>query len=72
MMERWKAKKSPLRVLLTDDDEGDRLVFKEIFEEMETDTIVQMVNDGEQLMDYLKNESNPLPTLFFWISICRI
>jgi DNA-binding NarL/FixJ family response regulator len=55
----------PLRVLLTDDDEGDRLIFKEIFDEMETETIVQMLIDGEQLMDFLKNENNPLPHIIF-------
>jgi CheY-like chemotaxis protein len=60
-----KSLKTPLRVLLTDDDEGDRLVFKEIFEEMETDTIVHMVNDGKQLMDFLSNEENPLPHIIF-------
>ena len=60
-----KRHKTTLRVLLTDDDEGDRLVFKEIFEEMETDTIIQMVNDGKQLMDFLTNENNPLPHIVF-------
>ena len=60
-----KSQKIPLRVLLTDDDEGDRLVFKEIFEEMETDTVVHMVHDGQQLMEYLANESHPLPHIIF-------
>jgi len=60
-----KSQKAPLRVLLTDDDKGDRLVFKEIFDEMETDTIVHMVNDGKQLMDFLKKEDNPLPHIIF-------
>jgi hypothetical protein len=32
---------SPLRILLTDDDLGDRIVFAEIFEEMELETTVQ-------------------------------
>ncbi|TVR20005.1 MAG: response regulator, partial [Balneolaceae bacterium] len=60
-----KSQKAPLRVLLTDDDEGDRLVFKEIFEEMKKDIIVHMVNDGKQLMDYLKKEEKPLPHVIF-------
>ena len=60
-----KSQKAPLRVLLADDDEGDRLVFKEIFEEMETDTIVYMVNDGEQLMNFLTIENNLLPHIIF-------
>jgi CheY-like chemotaxis protein len=56
--------RAPLRILLTDDDEGDRLVFQEIFEEIETDTIVHTVNDGEQLMGYLK-KNTPLPDIIF-------
>ncbi len=57
--------KAPLRVLLTDDDEGDRLVFKEIINEVDKDAIVQMVNDGAQLMDFLANENNPLPHIIY-------
>ncbi|MCC5906347.1 MAG: response regulator [Balneolaceae bacterium] len=57
--------KAPLRILLTDDDEGDRLVFKEIINEMGRNTIVQMVNDGNQLMDFLANGKNPLPHIIY-------
>ncbi|CAN5407953.1 hypothetical protein BH23BAC3_BH23BAC3_26980 [soil metagenome] len=46
-----ESQRTPLRVLLTDGDEGDRLVFKEIFEEMVMDTIVHLVNVGQQLME---------------------
>jgi CheY-like chemotaxis protein len=57
--------KTPLRVLLTDDDEDDRLIFKEILNEMDKDIIVSMVNDGKQLMDFLTNENTPLPHIIF-------
>ena len=60
-----ESQKTPLRVLLTDDDEGDRLVFQEIFDEMETVTSIRMVNDGKQLMNVLRNESQPLPHIIF-------
>ena len=60
-----EIQKAPLRVLLTDDDAGDRLVFDDIFEELEIDTIVNMVNDGKQLMDFLKYENQPLPHIIF-------
>jgi len=60
-----KSPRTPLRVILADDDMGDRLVFKEIFDEMETDTIVHMVNDGHQLIEYLTNENNLLPHIIF-------
>jgi CheY-like chemotaxis protein len=57
--------KTPLRVLLTDDDEDDRLIFKEIMDEMDKEISVNMVNDGKQLMDFLANEKNPLPDIIF-------
>jgi len=60
-----ESQKTPVRVLLTDDDEGDRLVFKEIFEEMDRDISVHMVNDGKQLMDFLNKDENPLPYIIF-------
>ncbi|HET8865997.1 MAG TPA: response regulator [Gracilimonas sp.] len=57
--------KAPLRVLLTDDDEDDRLVFKEILQEMDKDIILHMMNDGKQLMDFLAKKNNPLPHIVF-------
>ena len=60
-----KRQKAPLRVLLTDDDENDRLIFKEILDEMDRNITVHMVNDGRQLMDFLTTENNPLPHIIF-------
>lgn len=60
-----ETRKTPLRVLLTDDDEDDRLIFKEILDEMERDINVRMVNDGKELMDFLTTENNPLPHIIF-------
>lgn len=59
------SQKTPLRIFLTDDDEGDRLVFKEIFDEMEKDISVNMAHDGKQLMDFLENEKKHLPHIIF-------
>lgn len=59
------SQKDPLHVLLTDDDEDDRLIFKEILDEMYSDITVHMVNDGKQLMDFLTTENNPLPHIIF-------
>ena len=59
------SQKTPLRVLLADDDEGDRLVFKEIFEEIDTGAYVHIVNDGQQLIDYLREEKTPLPHIIY-------
>ena len=55
----------PLRILLTDDDLGDRIIFSEIFEEMELETTVQLLNNGVELMDYLNKKDVLLPDLLF-------
>ena len=60
-----KSNKVPLRVLLTDDDEDDRLIFKEILNEMDKDIAVHMVNNGKQLMDFLASKNNLLPHIIF-------
>jgi CheY-like chemotaxis protein len=54
-----------LHILLADDDEDDRLFFKEAIEEVKVQTIVTLVNDGVQLMDYLYSPHIQLPNLIF-------
>ncbi len=54
----------PLRILLADDDEDDRIFFKEALQEVRIRTIVTLVNDGLQLMKYL-NDGNLLPDVVF-------
>ncbi len=56
---------TPLHILLADDDESDRFLFKEVFEELSLKTIIHTVNDGIQLMDYLGKKNAPLPHLLF-------
>lgn len=55
----------PLHILLADDDESDRLLFKEAFKELTIKTIVHTVNNGMQLMDYLIKKDTPVPHLLF-------
>lgn len=55
----------PIHILLADDDEADRLLFKEAFEELKIKTQVHTVNDGVQLMDYLEHKDVHLPLLLF-------
>jgi len=57
--------KLPLRIVLTDDDKGDRLLFKEIIKEMPEKTLVKTLDNGVQLMDYLNNNNKVLPDLLF-------
>lgn len=55
----------PLHVLLADDDEDDRLFFKEAFEDIKIKTRVSTVNDGVELMKYLNDPNNTLPDILF-------
>jgi CheY-like chemotaxis protein len=54
-----------LNILLADDDEDDRLFFKEAINEIDIDTMVSVVNDGFQLMDYLNQSDIHLPDIIF-------
>jgi CheY-like chemotaxis protein len=55
----------PLRILLADDDESDRLLFTEAFAELKIKTIVHTVNNGIQLMERLYLKDLRLPNLIF-------
>jgi len=56
---------APLHILLADDDENDRQLFKEAFEELNIKTIVRTVNNGIQLMQWLNRKNIRLPDLLF-------
>lgn len=55
----------PLLILLADDDEGDRLIFKEAFQELTVNTTVESVNNGVELMEWLNEKQPQLPQLIF-------
>ncbi|BFM44276.1 response regulator [Flavobacterium sp. CFS9] len=57
--------KNALHILLADDDEDDRLFFKDAFEEIKIQTKVEFAHDGMQLMDHLMNPENALPDILF-------
>lgn len=52
-------------ILLADDDEDDRNFFKDAFDEIKISTNVNVVNDGEELMDYLNQPDIILPHILF-------
>ena len=54
-----------LHILLADDDEDDRLFFKDAIEEVKVKTVVRIVEDGVQLMDYLNKPEIALPNVVF-------
>ncbi|MFP9115725.1 response regulator [Flavobacterium sp. RHBU_3] len=56
---------TPLQIMLADDDEDDRLFFKEAFEEVKIKYEISTFNDGEQLMDYLNTPDSVLPDIVF-------
>ena len=55
----------PISVLLADDDEDDRLIFKEAFDALKMKTVVKTVNDGIELMEFLADDTNKLPNILF-------
>lgn len=62
-------KKRSIHILMADDDEDDRFMTKQAFEESKLKNTLHFAKDGEELMDYLKqrgkfNEDNaPKPGL---------
>ena len=54
-----------LHILLADDDEDDRLFFKDAIDEVKVKTVVTIVNDGSQLMNYLNQPDVKLPNVVF-------
>lgn len=56
---------TPLNIVLAEDDEDDRFFFKEAIEKVKIKTVLKMVNDGVELMEYLYNPENPKPHVVF-------
>lgn len=54
-----------LYILLAEDDEDDRLFFKEALQEIKVKTVVDFVHDGSQLMDFLNQPGIRLPNVVF-------
>src|SRR5450759_3503778 len=54
-----------LNILLADDDTDDCLFFKKALEELQLSTHLITVRDGEQLMNFLSENSEQLPDVLF-------
>lgn len=64
------VKQHPISILVADDDPDDRLLIKDALDEVRLANVVDFVEDGEQLIDYLyarngfeDREGKPLPGL---------
>lgn len=58
--------KNPIiKVILADDDESDRELFKEALEELKIKTSIQTLNDGVHLMEYLSQPETRSPDILF-------
>lgn len=49
-----RADRTPILILIADDDEEDRMLTSEALQERGLDNEIRFVRDGEELMDYLK------------------
>ena len=54
-----------IHIFLADDDEDDRLFFRDAFKEIKINTVVETFNDGIELMNYLTKEGATLPHVLF-------
>ncbi|GIZ08414.1 response regulator [Flavobacterium sp. UMI-01] len=52
-------------ITLADDDEDDRLFFTDAFDELKINTIVNTVNNGKELLNYLNHPDTRLPNIIF-------
>lgn len=57
--------KEYIHIVLADDDEDDRMLFTDAFEELKINTKVNTYKDGADLMDYLNGEDAILPEILF-------
>ena len=57
--------KDYIHIILADDDEDDRMLFTDAFEELKINTKVNTFNDGVELMNYLNNPNAILPHVLF-------
>ncbi|QDH80351.1 response regulator [Echinicola soli] len=55
----------PIRILLADDDEDDRMMFRDAIMKIPLKTRVETVNDGVELLNYLSNLNGTLPHILF-------
>ena len=58
-------KKEPVNVVLADDDKDDQEVFQDALTEADIPVALSTVDNGQELMDHLKDPSEPNPDIIF-------
>ncbi len=61
----YKMNAQKIQLLLADDDREDRLLFKKAVAELPLNTNLEIVEDGEELMELLAGKTGEVPTLLF-------
>lgn len=61
----FPLKTDAIHILLADDDEADRLLFTDAFEELQMKTVVSTVKNGMELIEHLMREDALIPDLLF-------
>ena len=54
-----------LKILLADDDQDDRTFFKRVVNALAVPALLHVVENGEELMDYLFSNTHDLPDVLF-------
>jgi CheY-like chemotaxis protein len=57
--------KNQIRILLADDDKDDRFLFREALSELPVQADLITVHDGEELMNWLEENTSDLPDILF-------
>jgi CheY-like chemotaxis protein len=58
-------KRSTVDILLVDDDADDRNIFSDALSELKINTNLVLLEDGRNLLSYLKNKKNKRPHILF-------
>lgn len=54
-----------IKIILVDDDEDDRLFFKDAIDEIGMNTSISFFKNGQEFLDHLKVSGQPLPHIVF-------
>lgn len=58
-------KHDPIEILLAEDDADDRLFFEEALSQIPVCTSLTVVNDGTEVINYIRNHESTLPHIIF-------